>query len=132
VAQLSGLLDTSVVIAATGDEVGVLPGDYAISVMTLAELHEGAAMAPTRATRAARIARLATIEQLFEALPVDRRVALRFGEIAGGSARATQRPHVIDALIAATAIVHDVPVVTLDEGFDRIPGVRVVRPGAAD
>jgi predicted nucleic acid-binding protein len=132
VAQLSGLLDTSVVIAATEDEVGVLPGNYAISVMTLAELHKGAAMAPTRATRAARIARLATIEQLFEALPVDRRVALRFGEIAGGLARATRRPHVIDALIAATAIVYDVPVVTLDEGFDRIPGVRVVRPGAAD
>ena len=40
----------------------LVPGDYAISVLSVAELHEGAIRAKSVRERAARIARLALIE----------------------------------------------------------------------
>lgn len=59
-------------------------------------------------------------------IPIDRRVAVKFGEIAAMSLRLDNRSHVIDGLIAATAIVLGVPVLTRDHDFDGIPGVEVV------
>jgi predicted nucleic acid-binding protein len=41
--------------------------------------------------------------------------------------RLQARPHVIDGLIAATALVHGVPVITADDDFDTIPGPEVVK-----
>ena len=70
--------------------------------------------------------RLAVVEQTFEAIAVDRRVAVKFGEIAATTQRLTNRPHLIDGLIAATAIVLGVPVFARDHGFDAIPGLDVV------
>jgi len=40
--------------------------------------------------------------------------------------RAGQRPGVADALIAATALAHDLTLYTLDEDFRGIPGLRIV------
>lgn len=122
-----GLLDTSVLVPIDGEGLADRPGTFAISVLSIAELHKGIAGARGTRQRAGRVARLALIEQLFEALPVDRRVAVKYGEIAARTRRLAQPPHVIDGLIAATAIVHGVPVITRDRDFDRIPGVRVVR-----
>lgn len=124
---MKAILDTSVLIATERGQIRELPGDCAISVLTLAELHAGAVAARSPRTRAVRFARVAAIEQLFQALPVDRRVALKFGELAASTRRLASRPHVIDALIAATAIVHGVAVWTRDDDFDRIPGVDVVK-----
>jgi predicted nucleic acid-binding protein len=122
---VDAILDTSVLIAET--EAGLeLPGIYGISVMSLAELHRGAVTAGTTAIRSRRVARLALVEELYETLPIDRRIAVRYGEIAATTGRLTNRPHVIDGLIAATAIVHDLPVFTRDHDFDRIPGLEVV------
>jgi predicted nucleic acid-binding protein len=123
---LTGLVDTSVVIHAGGLPTGV-EGTFAVSVMTIAELHKGAVMARSERIRAQRIARLALAEQLFEALPVDRRVAVRFGEIAAATRRLDRSPHAVDGLIAATAMVHGLPVYTFDDDFDRIPGLDVVK-----
>lgn len=122
-----GLLDTSVLVPL--DAAGLIdrPGTYAISVLSIAELHKGIAGASGARQRAERVARLALIEQLFEALPLDRRIAVKYGEIAARTRRLEHPPHVIDGLIAATAIVHGVPVVTRDDDFDRIPDVKVVR-----
>jgi predicted nucleic acid-binding protein len=38
-----------------------------------------------------------------------------------------RRVPVLDALIAATAIVEDIPLVTQDRDYDAIPGLKVVR-----
>lgn len=123
--MIQGILDTSVLIARARRDLEGREGDYAISVMSVAELHKGAIRARSARDRAARIARLALVEQTFEAIPVDRRIAVKFGEIAATTQRLANRPHVIDGLIAATAIVLGVPVVTRDHDFDDVPGLDV-------
>lgn len=60
-------------------------------------------------------------------MPIDRRIAVKYGEVAARTQRLEHRPHIVDGLIAATAIVLDVPVYTRDQDFDRIPGVQVVK-----
>lgn len=122
---MDAILDTSVLIAET-EEGLELPGIYGVSVMSIAELHRGAVTARTAAIRSRRVARLALVEELYETLPIDRRIAVKFGEIAATTSRLANRPHVIDGLIAATAIVLGVPVLTRDHDFDRIPGLEVV------
>lgn len=122
---MDAILDTSVLIAETEDGLE-LPGIYGVSVMSIAELHRGAVTAASAAMRSRRVARLALVEELYETLPIDRRVAVKYGEIAATTQRLATRPHVIDGLIAATAIVYDLPVLTRDHDFDLIPGLEVV------
>jgi predicted nucleic acid-binding protein len=124
--MIQGIVDTSVLIATDQRSFAERHGDYAISVLSVAELHKGAVRAKSPRDRAARIARLAVVEQTYEVVPIDRRIAVKFGEIAATTSRLANRPHVIDGLIAATAIVLGVPVLTRDHDFDRIPGIEVV------
>lgn len=124
--MIQGIVDTSVLIATDRRDFEERQGDYAISVLSVAELHKGAIRSKSARERAARIARLAVVEQTFEVVPIDRRIAVKFGEIAATTQRLANRPHVIDGLIAATAIVLGVPVLTRDHDFDRIPGLEVV------
>jgi predicted nucleic acid-binding protein len=54
-------------------------------------------------------------------IPVDRRVAERAGEI-----RRTTGLRLPDALIAATALIHELPLRTRNvDDFRRVPGLRV-------
>ncbi len=122
-----GVVDTSVLVDLAEDPLAEHPGTYAISVLSLAELHKGAVLARRTRERATRVARVIAVEQAFEALPIDRAIAIKFGEIAARTKRLERPPHTIDGLIAATAIVHGVPVITRDDDFDRIPGVKVVK-----
>ena len=95
--------------------------------MTLAELQIGALAAVDLATRARRIRTLAKIESEFDALPVDDAVARRYAELVSEGRRQGRRFTVIDALIGATAAVHDLPLYTQDAAFDEMPGITVVR-----
>jgi predicted nucleic acid-binding protein len=70
---------------------------------------------------------LTEVQAAFEVIPVDEPVARTFAEIVAEARRAGRMPGIIDALIAATAIVEGVPVYTRDAGFDHIPGLDVVR-----
>lgn len=124
-------MDTSVFIAAeTGRPLTPAPdGDARVSVVTLAELSMG-----VRATAAGTIAaREQTLEEarLFIALPVDEHVADRFAALVVAAKRAGRRAEHLDAMIAATAIVHDLTVWTQDAGFDVLaeiePALRVHR-----
>lgn len=110
-----GLLDTSVVIAHTGEELeATLPTEVAISVATLAELHYGVLVAPDAETRRQRLSRLGQIEAMFNPLPLDVGVARAFAMIAhavktgGGQPRA----RVMDLWIAATALAYKLPLYT--------------------
>ena len=120
----TGLLDTSVVIALAGSVAPELPDEAAVSTMTLAELRLGAALAAAN-QRPGRLAVLAHAKQTFDALPVDRAVAGQYGELVASMRRAGQRPGVADALIAATALAHDLALYTLDEDFRGVPGLRL-------
>ena len=106
------LLDTSVLIGAT--DPGELEG--AISAASLAELHFGSLLATDSDERSRRAQRLGVIEATFEPIPIDSRVAREWGRLAAAVAERGGRPRrrAIDLAIAATANVHDVPLLTAD------------------
>lgn len=125
---MDGLLDTSVFISREAERpILDHPDRGGISVMTLAELHAGVLSAKDARTRAARTRTLAGAEHAFDVLPVDPAIVRRFAEITTDAKLKGARLGVADALIAATAIVHDVPLYTRDDHFDRVPGLRGVK-----
>ena len=100
-----GVLDTSVLIA---DEVSPLPGELAISVVSLAELHFGVLLAADGDERARRLSRLSALQRRFDPLPVDEAVAESYGLLVARVVKAGRQPRarVMDLLIAATAHAH--------------------------
>ena len=100
-----GVLDTSVLIA---DDVSPLPGELAISVVSLAELHFGVLLAADDDERARRLSRLSALQRKFDPLPVDEAVAESYGLLAARVVKAGRQPRarVMDLLIAATAYAH--------------------------
>jgi predicted nucleic acid-binding protein len=109
---MRALLDTSVLIA------GEPPPDVeaAISVASLAELHFGVLVAADDDERAVRTQRLGAIESTFDALPVSADVAREWGRLAAAVSNRGGQPRrrAIDLVIAATANVHGVPLLTRD------------------
>jgi len=112
------LLDTSVLI---GDDA---PGEIegAISAASLAELHFGALVARDEGERARRVQRLGVIEATFDPLPVDADVAREWGRLAAAVAQrgGAPRRRAMDLVIAATANVHGVALLTRDDADLRI------------
>lgn len=107
---MRALLDTSVLIGA--ESPGELEG--AISAASLAELHFGVLVASADDERARRVERLGVVEATFDPLPVDAAVAREWGRLAGTlvARRGKPRRRALDLVIAATANVHRVPLLT--------------------
>ena len=103
-----------------------LPDEAAISVMTLAELHVGVLLAKSPKARAQRLRTLGLVERNFDPIPVDDPVARVFAELVADARRRGKHPRVADALIAATALVNDIPIYSQDTDFEGMPEVRVV------
>lgn len=61
-------------------------------------------------------------------LEMDRRAWTIAGVIGNSLMRIGEPLSDMDVAIAATAIRHDVPLYTLDNGFERIPELRLYRP----
>jgi predicted nucleic acid-binding protein len=127
-----GLLDTSVFIANESgralDEAS-LPDEGAISPITVAELHVGVLAATDVDTRARRLATLDAVADV-ETLPIDNTVAAAWALLRIHLAESKRRLNVNDLWIAATALAHDLPVVTQDEDFDPIEdisGLEIIR-----
>lgn len=124
---MRGLLDTSIFVAQEqGRALADLPDEAAISVMTLAELHVGVLLARSPKARAQRLRTLGRVERNFDPIPVDDPIARVFAELVADSRRKGKHPRVVDALIAATAVVNDTPIYSQDTDFRGMPGVRVV------
>ena len=124
------LIDTSIFIA--GEQKRSLPapphGDARISIATVTELGVGVrrAVDPTM-----RRLRQATYDEArrFIALPYDEVVAERLADLVAAAGASGRRAGVMDAIIAATALVHDLVVWTQDDDFDvlaeLVPDLRV-------
>lgn len=124
---MRGLLDTTVFVGQEqARELGRLPDEAAISVMTLAELHVGVLLARGPKIRAQRLRTLARVEGAFDPLPVDDPVARAFAEIVAEARRKRKQPKVVDALIAATAVAHRLPLYAQDRDFRLMPGVELM------
>lgn len=126
---MRALLDTSFFVATeSGRPFGSMDEvtETEVSVVTLAELTVGVLMA-NDADRPARVATLSTVEATWNPLPVDAEVARQFARIVAAVRAAGRRVPILDALVAATAVVEQIPVVTQDDDYDAIPGVEVIR-----
>jgi predicted nucleic acid-binding protein len=116
-----GLLDTSAFIAReSGRPLDELPAHVAVSVVTIGELQLGvlAAGAAARARRADTL----TLARAADPIPISEAVMVTWARLVSDCRRAGVHRTVklTDALIAATAIEHGLPVVTQDTDYSQI------------
>ena len=130
---MSGYLaDTSVFVAAEQRRpLGRPPeGEARISVATLTELGVGQRLATGPQLRQLREATLRAALR-FVALPYDELVAERLADLLATARSRQRRAGAMDAIIAATALVHDLDVWTQDDDFDVLaelaPDLRIRR-----
>jgi predicted nucleic acid-binding protein len=125
-----GVLDTSTVILLSRfEDAALLPAEPLITAVTLAELSVGPLVARDERERAARQAHLQQAEADFDPLPFDASAARAFGRVAASLRRAGRKPaaRAYDAMIAASAIAHDLPIYTCNPGdFAGIDDLDVV------
>jgi predicted nucleic acid-binding protein len=121
----AALADTSIFIAReSGRSIGELPPLIAVSVVTIGELRLGVLSASDPRTRARRAATLA-LARAADPLPINEAVFESWARVVSSSREAGMGSgvKVTDALIAATAIEHGLPVVSQDADFARIAEV---------
>ncbi|HEV3362321.1 MAG TPA: type II toxin-antitoxin system VapC family toxin [Pseudonocardiaceae bacterium] len=113
----SGVLDTCVYIDLDMLDPAVLPAVPEITAITMAELHQGLAMARNAATRAARTEKLGAAIVDFDPLPFDGDAAARYGSLVALTLEAKRdpRPRRLDLMIAAIASARDLPLYTRNE-----------------
>ena len=116
---MRALLDTSVFIAREqGRPLGELPDEVAASVVTISELRHGVLAAEDHATRAVRLKTLEVARRLGAPLVIDEPVADELARLRVALKAIGRAMKVMDAWIAATAIVHQAAVCTQDVDFD--------------
>lgn len=118
----AGLLDTSVFIAReTARQLGELPDRVAVSVVTIGELQLGIFNASDDTTRARRADTLA-LARAADPIPIGEAIMVTWARLVGASKAAGVHRTIklTDALIAATAIEHGLPVVTQDNDYDQM------------
>ena len=112
--------------------LGRLPERVAVSVITIGELELGVLAAVGEAALARRADTLALARES-DPIPVTEPVMTAWARLVIDCRRAGvhRAVRLTDALIAATAIAHGLPVVTQDDGFDQIAEahapLRIVR-----
>ena len=118
----AGLLDTSVFIAReTERRLGELPDRVAVSVVTIGELQLGILNASDDTTRARRADTLA-LARAADPIPIGEAIMVTWARLVSASKAAGVHRTIklTDALIAATAIEHGLPVVTQDNDYDQM------------
>ena len=118
---LTTLFDTSLLTGPSEGPPPRLDGDCAVSVVTVGELHAGVLLAAGDATQATRLRRLSAVLDIATVLAVDCAVTARYGELRMVTGRAPSN----DLWIAATALAHDLELLTADKGQAALPDVRV-------
>jgi predicted nucleic acid-binding protein len=106
-----GILDTSVLIA---EDITPIPGELAISIVSIAELQFGVLVAKSPDLQATRLTKLSNIQRRFDPLPVDEAVADCYSRLAAAVVRIGRQPRArtTDLLIAATALAHNAAIYT--------------------
>jgi predicted nucleic acid-binding protein len=122
------IADTSVFIAQeSGRQLGDLPEQIAVSVITAAELELGVLRASNPTSRAIRLSTLSRVQSTYALLPIDPEVASCFARLASFELSRGRRLRRHDTWIAATAMRHGAAVITQDAGFTSFEDVAVLR-----
>ncbi|MGW4422978.1 type II toxin-antitoxin system VapC family toxin [Streptosporangium sp. NPDC004631] len=110
----SGVLDTCTYIDLDLIDPARLPIIPEITAITLAELHQGVAMARDAGARAARMEKLGAAVADFAPLPFDGDAAARYGTLVALTMAANRdpRPRRMDLMIAAVASTRGLPLYT--------------------
>lgn len=122
----TGLLDTSVFIAQEdGRPLGELPDRVAVSVITIGELQLGVLNAGDDSTRARRAETLA-LARGADPIPISEAVMVSWARLVADckAAGIHRTVKLTDALIAATAVEHGLPVVSQDTDYAKIAGAH--------
>ncbi|QJW38116.1 type II toxin-antitoxin system VapC family toxin [Cellulosimicrobium protaetiae] len=128
------MIDTNVVILLKHLDATELPDEPLVSAVTIAELSAGPHLTDDPHERAARQAHLQQAEADFESIPFDTQAARAFGRVAADLRRAGRKStaQALDALIAATAVAHGLPVYTTNAadftGIENLDVRTVARP----
>ena len=129
----AGLLDTGIFIAReVARPLGQLPDRVAVSVISLGELELGVLAADDGEVRARRADTLALARES-DPIPLSESVMMAWAHLVNDCRRAGlhRTVRLTDALIAATAVAHGLPVVTQDADFDQMANahhlLRVIR-----
>jgi predicted nucleic acid-binding protein len=107
----------------------LVEAECALSVITLGEIEKGIHALPPGLGRRKHEAALGELRRRFAGriLPVDEKVASKWGELTGDAERRGMPLPAMDNLLAATAVVHGLTLATRDTG-DIAPGVPVFDP----
>jgi predicted nucleic acid-binding protein len=116
---LTRLFDTSVLAGPTDGPGPQLDGDCAVSVVAVGELYAGVLLG-TDANRPGRLRRLALVLTEATVLEVDRAVTTAYGELRAVAGRVPSN----DLWIAATALAHDLTLLTRDKRQAALPLVK--------
>lgn len=102
--------------------------DVYISVITAGELQRGVALYPHSRKRKSLESWLHELLAAFEGrvLPLDKRIALEWGHYYAAQQRAGRKPPSLDSLVAATAKVHQLTIVS--RNANDFPNVAVLNP----
>lgn len=130
-----GLLDTSALVQLELLDPDLLPGELAVSAVTLAELTAGPHATDDNEERARRQDRLQRTEATFDPIPFGREAARAYGRIYAAIAAIDRKPRgarAVDLLIAATAVAESLPIYTSNavdfEGLEGLVEVVGVDP----
>ncbi len=118
----AGLLDTSVFIAReSGRPLGDLPNQVAVSVVSIGELQLGVLATTDDHARARRADTLA-LARAADPIPISEAVMTTWARLVADcrAAGIQKTVKLTDALIAATAVEHGLPVITQDDDYDRM------------
>lgn len=109
-----GVLDTCAYIDLGFLDPVELPEVPELTAVTMAELHQGVAMAKDAASRAARTEKLGAAIVDFEPLPFDGQAAARYGTLVALTMAANRnpKPRRMDLMIAAVASSRGLPLYT--------------------
>ena len=127
-AVTGALVDTSVLIATESGrrvDASAIPDIVAISTVTLGELRLGVLSVVDPEVLNTRLATY-TAALLFAPLAVDEAVANAWAQMQARLRAAGRRMPVNDSWIAAIALAHGLPLLTMDDDYDVVDGLEVV------
>ena len=123
------LADTSIFIGLESsrfDPTRFAAFEWAVSAVTLGELRLGVLQARTPEAASQRLSTYQLAQRL-EPLTVDETVSEAWALLVSRIRAAGRKIPINDSWIAATAIAHEVPIVTQDADYDTMPGVQVIK-----
>ncbi len=100
--------------------------EWGVSVVTLGELRLGVLRASSPEVSARRLATY-QLAQRFQPLELDEAIAEYWALLVARLRAAGHKVPINDSWLAATALAHDIPIVTQDGDYDTMPDLKVLK-----